>query len=807
MFAVALLSLAVSQPVVLPIANKPPLEAHATLDGQDALQANAGTLAFQEGAGFSYRHVGPPREGDTDAFLAAWAPWSFVTFGGGLEYARFPGDHRFLQGAIALGFRPTVALSVSLVYRPFFGMGALQGARLDAWDFGLGFRPARWLSLTAAIENFSNPVSRGFVIPRTYAVGFGVRPFRSDFLTIGADARLRETLDLRQWPAPRFTLDVRPVSWLGLMLSATTKGEFYAGVTVREQHVDAGVGFGVSRDQGFYSSYVFARGTTKAREGLDFTGKKTVQMALKGELRPGADLDLLRIAMGDFTGPPFGEIPLELYALAERADITGVRLVFQGFDCNFATLHEIRDAILHLRKKGKRVVAELGESDDRDLYVASAADEIIMEPEAGLAFDGIKVTIRNYKGLLDKIGVKVEAHASGEYKNSPDSFTKEQPSSQQIMVQNALLDDMSGAIVKAVADGRKLPEERVRELIEKGLFSATQAKDAGLIDTLAYNPDPAAPLPRARYSNLVNAGSTVIHRDEWNEPPEIAIVSINGTIAGGDSFEDPFGLFPIAGAGTIIRAIEKARLDPNVEAIVVRINSPGGDILASDFIWQAMRRAALTKPTVVSMGDMAASGGYYSALPAHVIFAEPETVTGSIGVFNFSVDLSGLFAKLGINNTVIKRGEHADMTDLSRPLTDEEHTMMHAYVGDLYQSFLRKVAHARKLDVAKADSLARGRVWSGKAAFEHGLVDKLGGLIDAINEAKRLAGLSEAAIVNVRPYPAGGGGRLERFAAEVTESVGIKATPAIDLKAIADYVRRVSALFSAKALYLSPEAF
>lgn len=801
-----LVALTVSQ-TAIPPSYKPPLEAHATLDGQDALSANLGTLGFQEGFGFSYRHVGPPREGNTDAFLAAYAPWSFVTFGAGLEYVRLTSDRRFLQGNIALGLRPSVWLSLGISFKPFFGMGSMQGAQLGAWDFGLAVRPARWLSLTAAVENFSQPVSVGFMLPRTYALGFGVRPFRSDFLTVGGDFRLRETLDLTQWPAPRFTLDVRPVSWLGLLLSATTKGEFFAGVTIREQHVDVGVGLGVSRDQGFYSSYVFARATTRAREGLDFSGKKTVQIGLRGDLRPGSDFDLLRVLGGNLSGPPFGEILLELYALAERNDIAGVRLVFQRFDCSWATLHELRDAIVYLKSKKKRVVAELGEADDRDLYVASAADLIVMEPEAGLSFDGVKTTIRNYKGLLDKLGVRVEAHTSGEYKNAPDSFTKEQPSSQQIMAQGALLDDMSDALLTAVSEGRQIPRDKLETLVQKGLFTATQAKEAGLIDELSYDPDPAKPWPSSRYSNLVNAGTTVIHRDEWNEPPAIALVQITGTISGGDSIEDPFGLFPIAGAGSIVRALEDARTDPNVEAIVVRINSPGGDILASDAIWQAMRRAQLTKPTIVSMGDMAASGGYLAALPADVIFAEPETVTGSIGVFTFNVDFSGLLQKLGVNTTVLKRGEHADMTDMMRPLSGDEHTLMQSYVGELYQSFLRKVAHARKIDVATADTLARGRVWSGKAAHEHGLVDKLGGLMDAIAEAKARAGLKPTTIVDVRPYPGNSGGKLGRFAAEVKASFGMSNDAPFDVQALADYVRRLSALFSAKGLYLSPTAF
>jgi protease-4 len=374
------------------------------------------------------------------------------------------------------------------------------------------------------------------------------------------------------------------------------------------------------------------------------------------------------------------------------------------------------------------------------------------------------------------------------------------------MVQNALMDDLSEAIVSAVAQGRRLPAEKVRKLMDRGLFTAADAKAEGLIDALSYNPDPGAPLPRNRYDNLVNAGATAIRRDEWNEPPSIAIVHLNGTIAGGDSFEDPFNLFPIAGAGTIVRALESARLDPDVEAIVVRINSPGGDVLASDFIWQAMRRAKLTKPLIVSMGDVAASGGYYAALPADVIFAEPETITGSIGVFNINVDLSGLLAKLGVNTTVIKRGEHADMSDYMRPLSEDEHKLMHGFVDHLYQAFLRKVAEARHMDVGRAHALARGRVWSGKAAHENGLVDKLGGLIDAIAEAKKRAGLREAAIVNIRPFPQAGAGRLDRFAAEVKSSLGLATAPPVDLRAVGAFVQRISALFSAKALYISPQA-
>jgi protease IV len=794
-----ILSLALAQfPTLLEENSKPPLEGHATLEGQDALSGNVGTLGFQDGFGFSYRHLGPPHDGNKDAFFAAYSPFRLLTMGAGVEYVRFDADsQRFVQGAIGFAFRPLESLTFSLVHRPFAGArGPLTFASLPTWDFGIGFRPARWLSLAASVESFTQPLSRGYTIPRTYALSVSFRPFLNEWLTFGADVRMRETTNLAFWPAPRFTLDLRPVSFLGFLVSATTTGEVFAGLSLRSRYVELGGAVGSSRENPVDSSYAFMRVSSVAKDGFNFGAKTTVQMGLSGALRPRDAFSLLRMAP-----PNYGEIPLALHAFAHRSDVQGVRLVLQGFECGFATLSEIREAILYLRKHGKQVVVEMGDADDRDLFVASAADSIVMEPGATLHFDGLKAVLRTFKGTLDKLGVRLEVQASGEYKNSPDAFTKDQPGPQQLEAQNALLDNLNGSLIAAVSEGRKKSVAEIQALIKRGIFTAAQAREVGLIDALAYDPDPKAPPPGSRYDNLTNASAMEVKRHEWSSPHKIALVHIEGTITSGESFEDPFGIFPIAGASTIVRALEEARGDDDVKAIVVRINSPGGDILASDFIWQAMRRAQTNKPLVVSMGDVAASGGYYAALPADVIFAEPETTTGSIGVFTMKLDLSGLYDKLGIKHTVLTRGEHADAMDASRALRPDEEAMYQAHVKELYQSFLSKVAHARHMELSAADAVARGRVWSGKDALDRHLVDKLGGLTDAISEAKHRAGSKELALFEVKTVPSLGS-PLHQFAAAA--GAWVSGRPG-ELSLTLDLADRLLTTFNGRALYFLPD--
>lgn len=779
-----------------------PLESGASLDGADALTNNAAMLGFEHGFELSYRHIfGADHRTNNDAFMLGWSPLSLLTFGAALEYDRLRLGESLVVPTLAVAVRPLAGLSFTLAGREYI---AHHGSRADL-DVGVGARPTRWLSLGATIQSVTSTGAEDRSGPRTYVLSAAVRPFRSDVAALGIDARLQENVQPREWPHPRLTLDLQPLSWLGLHGAVAVNGDLFFGLSLRERHVEIGGGMGLTNGDTISGGYLYGRIRSVAGDGLNFAGRTTVEMGLSGDLRPQGELAWL-----DFgTRTPFGEILLELRALQDRTDVSGVRIVMQSPSVGYATLHDVRDALQALRLKGKRVTVELGDASDKDLYLASVADEVVGQPQGTINLNGVKMTLSFFKNTLDKLGAKVEAFTSGPFKNSPDSYTRAEPRPEQLQAQGALVDQLYDSLVHAIASGRHLPREKVEAMFDQTVFSGAAAQRAGLVDTLAWPLDPTARPPGGRYSQLSEAGHTAIDDRGWSTPPAIALVSVNGLIMGGESFEDPFGLLSLAGASTVVRALEAARQDDNVKAVVMRVDSPGGDILASDFIWQEARRFKGVKPLVVSMGDVAASGAYYFSLPADVIFAQPETITGSIGVFNYKIDLDGLYDKLGITHTIIKRGPHADMLDSTRPLAPDEQKILQDYVMELYRDFLDKVAAARHMDREAAHKVAQGRVWSGAQAMEHGLVDRMGGLLDAIAEAKKLAGLSETAAVMVQPYPAQGA-PYQRFGTEMQSSLGLaQAASGLGGAAamVSNYVSAFSRLlreFHGRSMYLFP---
>jgi len=408
---------------------------------------------------------------------------------------------------------------------------------------------------------------------------------------------------------------------------------------------------------------------------------------------------------------------------------------------------ELRAGIENLRASGKKVLFYLESGGDLEYSVALAADRIYTAPQAVLLVNGFAATALFAAAGLDKLGVKAEFFRAGAYKNAPDLFTRTGMSREQREVESSLLDDVFGRYVKRISDARHLDESKVKSLLDEGILKPGEAVQAGLIDGLVY------PDQLEEEAGKLLGGTTTLRKvgtDEparrdlrWGERPRIAVVRVVGTISRGEGGRDPFGAVRVAGSEPISRQIRRAADDPRVAAIVVRIDSPGGDGTASDLIWRELVRARKEKrkPVIASMGDVAASGGYYVAAGADAIFAEPATITGSIGVFIGHFDAEGLLGKLGLNLETVKRGASADLFTPNRALSEAERKTLQTWVDGFYEEFLLRVAEARGLSRDQVDRIARGRVWTGYQALEHRLIDRLGGLTDALAEAKRRAGL------------------------------------------------------------------
>jgi protease-4 len=425
---------------------------------------------------------------------------------------------------------------------------------------------------------------------------------------------------------------------------------------------------------------------------------------------------------------------------------------------------EIRDAIADFRTSGKPVYAYMLLGSNKEYYIATAADRIYMSPSGNLFTYGLAAEAMFVRGSLDKLGIYPDVFKIGKYKNAPDMFTEKQMTEGQREVINSMLDDIYGRLVNKIAETRKKSAEEVRSLIDNAPYTAQQAKESGLIDEVKYRDEVENELKK-RLGYKEDEKLKLVKDSEYREiKPEsldlnkgekVAIIYASGTIGMGSSDDSPFGDQSV-GSDTMVKALNTARDDKSIKAIVIRIDSPGGSAFASDEIWHAIENAKAKKPVVVSMGNVAASGGYYIACNANRIIAEPSTITGSIGIFAGKPVMKGFYDWLGISNEYVLRGKNAGMFRETEQFSDDERAKFQDIISRAYyDQFVPKVAKGRNKSVEEVDSLGQGRVWMGSQAKERGLVDEFGGLEHAIAVAKQLANLPADKDVRrvILPYP------------------------------------------------------
>jgi protease-4 len=420
-------------------------------------------------------------------------------------------------------------------------------------------------------------------------------------------------------------------------------------------------------------------------------------------------------------------------------------------------VQEIRDAVLDFRKSGKRISAYLEYAGEREYYLATAAEKIYLVPTSSLDVAGIATYEVFLKGTLDKIGAQADFEKIGDYKTAPNQLTQTTFTPPHREMTESLTRDMYEQLVRGIAESRKKKVEDVRALIDEGPFLARNAHKAGLVDVLAYE-DQLDDHGAVSTSGTVEGESygRTRRRVAARGAPRVAVVYVSGIINSGDSGFDPLN-GDVAGSIGLVKAIRSARADDNVRAIVVRIDSPGGSSIASDVIWRELtvtKNEKPSRPLVASMSDLAASGGYYVAMAAPQIVAQPATLTGSIGIYGGKFITGGTYDKLGANIESVIIGRNAGIESPERPFTDSERQKLREQIRDFYDGFVQKVAASRKMSVERVNQLAQGRVWTGAQARENGLVDALGGLDRAIAVAKEKAGISPETEVEVVTYPA-----------------------------------------------------
>jgi protease-4 len=770
----------------------------STQDDAASVEVNPAGLGFTRTAELQYdlQLATPDLDGTVDAGHALFASIGGGGLGAGFgaQFLRQPGlggdldDYR--KYSFALGAGDGRSFSLGVTYNLF---GSDDSASLDAlstWDLGLQLRLAPFLG-----------------------AGFFVRDLDAAFLTRGdgeersLPRRLGGALALRLWDG-RIVLEPQIEHVVGtraVTLSPRVSIEGYDGVRLfgrarfgvpldpsapeasgLEQAV-AGLeasfgGFGVQS-----SAILGADGLTGTAHTLWVAGGKK-----RGVLGTSSRFILIDLASpldelptgGLFTtpSPSFIELMFDLDAMSRDPDVDGVILNVAGPSMGWAQAWEFRQAIARLEAAGKETVAVLQNAGTKSVFIGSAADRVWMLPNIAYEPDGLSTTLESYQGALAKLGVNAEFLRVRDFKSAPESYVRASPSQNSLLQTNAFLDALFAGLVDGLAADRGLPADTIREAIDAVPLFPHQAVEQKLVDAVLYGDELDAKLKETFGAGVsVQRGYDVpkTSEDTWAASrPEVALLVISGAITQGASASSPIG-GALAGSTTLIASIERLKADPNVKAVVVRVDSPGGSALASDQIWRALRQLAQAKPVVASMGDVAASGGYYVAAGAEEIFATPMTLTGSIGIFAGKFSIKELGEKLGVRATVLRRGEVAGGFNTFEPLTDAQRASLGRFILYLYELFIQQVAHTRPIGPEEVDRHARGRVWVGSDALERKLVDFSGGVVDATRHAEKLAGLPPRS-ARLEVYPRTGVGiDLNPALATVTTWATAAATGAI----------------------------
>jgi protease IV len=499
---------------------------------------------------------------------------------------------------------------------------------------------------------------------------------------------------------------------------------------------------------------LFAIGRAFSHKQPTIAGDSVLVLTLDGDLPEAPSVDIPIPFVQAQTSPTVRDVWTALRAAATDNRIKAIVLQPRGIGAGWGKLQELRQELTNFKKSGKPVYAYLQSPGSREYYLASVADQIFVSPDDMLEVKGFLLQEMYFKNTLDKFGVTVQVDHIGKYKDAGDLFTKTNMSPETREVLNQVLDQLYGEFCAAVGQGRHKSADEIKTLVDAGPFLASQAKADGLIDALGYEDDVYGSLKRKlglRDLNKVNFKS--YFRAVPGKGDRIALLTGEGDIVRGDPDGASLGNQTAIASGAFAKVIRQVRNDSGVKGVILRVDSPGGDSVASDEILHELKLLSAAKPLVISMSDVAASGGYFISMTGDPVVSYPNTITGSIGVLYIRPNLRGLFDKLGVQMETLARGKMAGIDSVAEPLSDAAQQKLHDSILATYRSFVGKVATARKKNFGQIDSIAQGRVWMGTQARENGLVDELGGLDQAIALIRKKANLSASGDTNLVAYP------------------------------------------------------
>lgn len=764
-------------------------------DSADALVLNPANLANLPGGELRWTGVRCPdtrRVGCGHAFeLATPLIWGLAT-GFRVDYVMSPGPAAFPFGGRdytwltwGLGYKISDRLQVGGSIQWSYSESPYTDA-LFGITAGASYRLNSHFGLALVAHDFNGPRMQGVafatpaVLDRTFLGAAVFRPTGKRDIEIGLEGRYFDGAD-----------QARPRGTLGVDIPGV--GRVRGDLEVQNIGSDSRRGFLATAGAEIYFDRFSAGGGALFGNALgdphsvgQYATASISTYRLPGVPRPQRAVWIrLESAPGTRTHV---RLIRRLWKLAEDKEIKAVTMVLRADPAtSYAHAEEVADAFRVLRAHGKKVVCSLEDAGPKALYTCASADRIVINPAGGVRYSGLSTTHMYLAGLLKNIGVKAEFVRIGAHKSAPEQFMNEHASEVAKADQEELLRQYEAVFARNMALYRKIPEDRFREISKKGPFVASEAREAKLVDGFAFDDE----LERVTQDVLGSKTSYQKLGEDVKAPayfgprPRIGLLYIDGDIIDGRSRTIPILDSKLVGSYTIADSVKQLRDDPMVKAVVLRIESPGGSSMASDVMWRELTLLAKKKPLVVSMGSVAASGGYYVAAPAKLIYALPLTITGSIGIFYGKADVSELLGKLGVNIEVRKTTARADAESFYRGFTDDERAELNHKVKQFYDVFVDRVAEGRHMTKEAVDAVGQGRVWAGQQAIERGLVDRMGGLRHALEAAREMAHLSsDTPIVEYPP--------VEQSLLEYALGLaGLKAGAGIDVQDLPVSVREV----------------
>jgi protease-4 len=714
----------------------------ATVDRPLSGIINPAALGFWSSIGLEYAHAftDSSYRGDDGLLLASQGGFFSV------EWMHHDDGIFRRKYTLGLGDKVLSNFYAGLSFAWFGGGSPVYKGRKD-WKFGLLYHPRPFASLAFVVDRINEPSFGGNRQERLYRPGLGLRPF-GDRITFSADALIQENRSISR-SIGVYRVALGPFRGISFVTDYRSDGQwrFNLNFDIEQTRLGGQIKY---IDESHYrgGTYYIELGAEEYRSGF-------YRKPLPGSMKLGADIVEEPRGRSVFRSSKrsFYSVVRDLRRGAGDPRINSLFIRIDDLNLDFAHVQELRDALLEYRRNNKDVVAYMGEVGNLEYYLASVAGKIYMNPVGFLELKGLTATAPFIKGTLDKLGIRAEILRTGPHKTYGDMFedtTLTEAAREQL---DWILDDYYEQFVEGIASGRHLSGEEVRELIDAGPYSAQGAYRAGLVDSLVHFDELSEDGGEfASRLDLAGLYSLPEYNPRWSEPKRIAVVYADGSIVQGESGSNLIDGRTV-GSSTLARTLRNIRYNPDIKTVVFRVNSPGGDVFASEEIYHQLVLLREVKPVIVSMGGVAASGGYYISCPGDTILASPATITGSIGVVLGKVDLSGFYRKIGINNVTLKRGRHSDIRTTTRAATPDEIALMDTVMWEYYDDFVDKVSTWREIDFDSVDAIGQGRVWTGHQAMENGLVDSYGGLYEAIELARQKANLNPRDKIDVVAYP------------------------------------------------------